>query len=109
MLVLRLLLAKRLPEPEPSQKMSGWLRPKSLATTELFLGAVPPNPRTATTPPEKMVDPEGTLPAMWLPETSTPPRAEERDANPGERGTSIGCWARPRVVPHPVAPHLEVA
>jgi hypothetical protein len=44
---------KRLPEPGPSQKMSGWFLPKVLATTELSRGAVPPSPRATTTPPEK--------------------------------------------------------
>ena len=55
--MLQLFGVKRLPDPEPSQKTSGSFLPKVLATTELSLGAVPPSPRTKTTPPEKMVGP----------------------------------------------------
>src|SRR5919112_3686164 len=64
---------KRLPLPDLSQKMSGLLRPKSLATTELFLGLiVPPKYGSVetTTPPETAVGPEGTLPERWLAVTS---------------------------------------
>lgn len=90
--MLQLLLAKRLPGPDPSQKMSGLLRPKSLATTELLLGAVPPNPRTTTTPPEKSVGPVGTLPEMWLPVTSTPraPKSEMPTPEIGGDSTDSG-------------------
>src|SRR5215203_6383330 len=53
--------------------MSGLLRPKWLAMTELFLGfAVTPkygSVETAT-PPEIAVGPEGTLPERWLAVTS---------------------------------------
>ena len=107
--MLQLFSAKRLPEPEPSQKMSGSLRPKSLATTELSLGAVPPNPRTKTTPPEKMLGPEGTLPAMWLPVTSTPCAPKSEMPTPEIGGRFLGRRARAIVVQHLVAPHLEVA
>src|SRR5215208_2606177 len=54
--------------------MSGLLRPKWLAITELFLGfVVPPNGLVeTTTPPETTVGPGGTLPERWLPVTSMP-------------------------------------
>ena len=76
--MLQMLPTKRLPVPDPSQKMSGLLRPNVLPMTELFLGfVVPPNvvPRKygsveTTTPPETAVGPEGTLPERWLPVTS---------------------------------------
>jgi hypothetical protein len=69
LLVLQLLAMKRLPVPDLSQKMSGLLRPKLLATTELFVGFVvpPKSGSTATTiPPETAVRPEGMLPERWL-------------------------------------------
>src|SRR5918993_3125675 len=75
MLVLQLLARKRLPVPDLSKKMSGLLRPKSLATIELFLGFVvapPIGSVETTTPPETAVGPEGTLPERWLPLTSIP-------------------------------------
>src|SRR3712207_2907686 len=75
MLVLQLLARKRLPVPDSSKKMSGLLRPKLLATTELSLGfVVPPKSGSTptTTPPETAVGPEGTLPERWLPLTSIP-------------------------------------
>src|SRR5215211_8097165 len=73
MLVLQLLARKRLPVPDLSKKMSGLLRPKSLATIELSLGfVVPPKSGSTatTTPPETGVGPEGTLPERWLALTS---------------------------------------
>src|SRR5919112_1614133 len=65
---------KRLPEPDLSQKMSGLLRPKWLAITELLVG-FGPLPSSyglveTTTPPETGVGPEGTLPERWLALTS---------------------------------------
>src|SRR5215216_5562173 len=75
MLVLQLLARKRLPVPDLSKKMSGLLRPKWLATIELFLGFVVPPPNGSvetTTPPETAVGPEGTLAERWLAVTSMP-------------------------------------
>src|SRR5215208_1955707 len=75
MLVSQRLPKKLLPEPDPSQKMSGLLRPKWLPVTELLVGfVVPPKNGSVetTTPPETAVGPEGTLPERWLPVTSMP-------------------------------------
>src|SRR5215203_6529148 len=55
--------------------MSGLLRPKWLAMTELFRGCADPSPNglvETTTPPETGVGPEGTLPERWLAVTSMP-------------------------------------
>src|ERR671920_2224336 len=74
-LVSQRLPTKRLPEPDSSQKMSGLLRPKWLAVTELLVGFVVPPPNGSvetTTPPETGVGPEGTLPERWLAVTSMP-------------------------------------
>src|SRR5215208_6080396 len=75
MLILQLLARKRLPVPDLSKKMSGLLRPKLLATIELFLGfVVPPKSGSTptTTPPETAVGPEGTWPERRLALTSMP-------------------------------------
>src|SRR5215208_4229385 len=74
-LVSQELAMKRLPVPDLSKKMSGLLRPKWLATIELFVGfVVPPKSGSTptTTPPETAVGPEGTLPERWLTVTSMP-------------------------------------
>src|SRR5919106_3206048 len=85
MLVSQRLPMKRLPEPDLSQKMSGLLRPKWLAMTELLVGFGPlPSSyglSATTTPPETGVGPEGTLPERWLPVTSMP-LAAPRSAMP---------------------------
>src|SRR5215218_1656004 len=86
---------KRLPLPDLSQKMSGLLRPKSLATTELFLGfVVPPKYGSVetTTPPEIRVGPEGTLPERWLAVTSMP--LAPRSAIPMPEKFIPNCAAR---------------
>src|SRR5687768_13453262 len=73
MLVSQLLGRKTLPEPVPSQKMSGLLRPKSLPMTVLLVGLiVPPKNGSVetTTPPETALGPEGMLPERWLAVTS---------------------------------------
>src|SRR5919107_1172298 len=73
MLLSQRLPTKRLPEPDLSQKMSGLLWPKWLPVTELFRSfADPPKNGSVetTTPPEKAVGPEGTLPERWLTVTS---------------------------------------
>src|SRR5215218_7472414 len=73
MLVSQRLPKKLLPEPDPSQKMSGLLRPNVLPMTELLVGFVVPPPNGSvetTTPPETGVGPEGTLPEIWLPVSS---------------------------------------
>jgi hypothetical protein len=88
LLVLHSLPTKRLPEPDPSQKMSGRLRRISLPTTELSVGAVPPNPRTKTTPPWKAVGPEGTLPKISLPCISTSLAPKRKMPTPERGGPS---------------------
>src|SRR5215213_3252131 len=95
MLVSQRLPKKLLPEPDPSQKMSGLLGPKWLPMTELLVGfVVPPKNGSVetTTPPETAVGPEGTLPERWLPVSSMP--LAPRSAMPIPEKFLSNCAAR---------------
>src|SRR5215208_8384192 len=85
----------RLPERDLSQKMSGLLRPKWLAITELFVGFGAPltyGSTATTTPPEIRVGPEGMLPERWLAVTSMP--LAPRSAMPIPEKSLSNCAAR---------------
>ena len=80
-----LFRAKRLPEPKPSQKISGRLRPKSVRPRPIASRRRAAGPAHHGHAAEKTLGPEGHVARDVVARDLHSPRAEERDANPGDR------------------------